>query len=353
MKKIVLSIILFSALKGVSQLGGSRSYRFLDVPMTARAAGLGGNSMSIWGDDINLIYSNPALLNPSMSKQIALNYCNYVGDLNFGYLAYAHALKNDQGTLAASMQFFNYGKFQGYDEFGQKTTDFNANDYSINLNYAQHMADSMFNIGISLKTIISQYDIYQSIGNAVDFGITYRTKKNLVVSILAKNIGYMWKSYSNTSSTSEPLPADVQLGLSYKVSKAPFRIFVVYDNALRRNLKYINPLDTVGKSNPFSSSTAKNDSSGWQKFIKKTGSRTDNFMRHFTFGTEILLTKNFNLRIAYNYRRQKEMALPDRRGANGLSFGFSLKIKRFGLSYSFTKMSFPGNSNVFGITTTL
>ena len=76
-------------------------------------------------------------------------------------------------------------------------------------------------------------------------------------------------------------------------------------------------------------------------------------MQHFTFGTEILLTKNFNLRIAYNYRRQQEFSLPDRRGANGLSFGFGIKVKRFGLSYSFSKMAFPGNSSVFGISTSL
>jgi hypothetical protein len=59
------------------------------------------------------------------------------------------------------------------------------------------------------------------------------------------------------------------------------------------------------------------------------------------------------LRIAYNYRRQKEFSLPDRRGANGLSLGFGLKVKRFGLSYSFSKMAFPGNSSVFGISTSL
>lgn len=62
--------------------------------MTARAASLGGNNMSIWGDDINLLYSNPSLLNRSMSNQLALNYSNYVGDLKFGYLAYAKDLKN-------------------------------------------------------------------------------------------------------------------------------------------------------------------------------------------------------------------------------------------------------------------
>ncbi len=353
MKKVFVLITVLASLKHSAQIGGTRSYRFLDVPMTARAAGLGGSSMSIWGDDINLIYSNPGLLNPSMSGQLAMNYCNYVSDLNFGYLAYARSLKQ-HGTVAASMQFYDYGKFVGYDEYGQKTADFKANDYSLNLNYAKPMADSMFNIGISLKTIISQYDIYQSYGNAIDFGITYHNKKNFTLSIVAKNIGYMWKNYSSTNSKSEPLPRNLQLGISYKVPKAPFRVFVIYDNALTWNLRYINPVDTAGKSNPFSSSSAsRKDSTGWKKFWVRTGSRLDNVMRHVVFGTEIVVSKNFSLRIAYNYRRQREMTLPDRRGVNGLSFGFSLKVKRFGLSYSFAKMAFPGNYHLFGITASL
>lgn len=316
--------------------------------MTALSAALGGNNMSIWGDDVNLIYSNPALLNPSMSKQIALNYSNYVSDLNFGYLAYAHDLKQF-GTVAASMQFYNYGKFQGYDELGQKTTDFSANDYCINLNYAKPMADSLFNIGIALKTIISQYDIYQSVGNAFDFGITYHPNNNFVASILVKNVGYMWKSYS-ASGLKESLPRNMQLGVSYKIPKAPFKVFLIYDNALDWNLKYTNVLDTINKSSPFGNTTSTEDSTGWQRFKEKSGNRVDNFMRHIIFGTEISLTKNFNLRVGYNYRRQKEMAVTERRGVNGLSLGFGFKIKRFGISYAFTKMAFPGNSSVLGLT---
>jgi hypothetical protein len=73
-------------------------------------------------------------------------------------------------------------------------------------------------------------------------------------------------------------------------------------------------------------------------------------MRHLTVGTEIVLTKNFNLRIAYNYRRQREMTLPDKRGASAISFGFNLKIKSFGFAYSFAKMSVPGNSHLIGLT---
>lgn len=351
MKKLVIITIICFVSNVYSQIGGTNSYRFLDIPMTARAASVGGSNMSIWGDDINLIYSNPALLNASMTKQIALNYSNYVSDVNFGYIAYAHHFKK-YGNVAGSIQFYDYGKFVGYDEYGQKTNDFKANDYSLNLNYAKPFQDSAFNVGVALKTIISQYEIYKSYASAIDFGITYH-KKNLVVSILAKNVGVVWKQYTKTQTQNQTLPQNVQLGLSYKVSKAPFRLFIVYDQLLKWNLKYISPIDTAGKSNPFNATNSKVDSTKFQKFSERFGNRSDNFMRHITLGTEILLTKNFNLRIAYNYRRQREMTLTDRRGVNGLSLGFGFKVKRFGFAYSFSKMAFPGNSSIFGITATI
>ncbi len=352
MKKLTYIILFFVSFQYSAQIGGTKNFRFLDIPMTARSAALGGGNLSIWDDDINLIYNNPSLLNSQMTKKVALNYGNYVSDLKYGYLAYAHHLKQ-YGNVAGSIQFYDYGKFVGYDEFGQQTTNFKAGDYSINLTYAKPFKDSSFNVGVSLKTILSQYDIYKSYASAIDFGITYHTKKNLTISILAKNVGVVYKNYSQNQT--QVLPRNLQLGLSYKAPKAPFRLVLGFDLINIWNLKYISPIDTTGKSNPFSSSTsAQNaDSSGWKKFSNRFGNRADNFMRHVTVGTEILLTKNFNLRIAYNYRRQKELTLPERRGANGLSLGFGLKIKRFAFAYSFTKMAFPGNSSIFSITASI
>ena len=349
MKKLVIFLI-FIGFFANAQIGGSKSFRFLEIPMTARAASLGGNNMSIWGDDINLLYSNPSLLNPSMSNQLALNYSNYVGDLKFGYLAYAKSLKK-YGTLAGSIQFYDYGTFSGYNELGQKTADFKANDYSLNLNYAKPLADSLFNIGISIKTIISQYDIYKSYANAIDFGVTYRFRKDVIFSLLVKNVGVIWKSYTNN--VNDNLPQTVQLGASFKPSKAPFRLFAVYDQLLKWKINYVSPIDTANKSSVFNNSQQPVNLTSWEKFKVNSSDYFNNFMQHFTFGTEVLLTKNFNLRIAYNYRRQQEFSLPDRRGINGLSLGFGIKVKRFGLSYSFSKMAFPGNSSVFGISTSL
>jgi hypothetical protein len=345
-KKLTLFILVFLTARVNCQIGGSTSYRFLNLPMTTRAAALGGSNMSIWGDDINLIHSNPSLLNPGMSRQFAFNYSGHAG-MNFFYFAQAYNIKS-AGTAAISFQSFNYGQFTGYDELGNNTGDFTAGDYAINLNYAKPIADSMFNIGLALKTIISQYDGYHSYGNVLDFGITYRSKNDFVMSLLVKNAGFIWKHYSGNEK--EALPNTVQLGLSKKVEKAPFRIFLVYDQLLKWNLGYRSPIDTGSRAGSFTTQELQKDSTRWQKFSERAGSRFDNFAKHVTFGTELLITKNFNLRVAYNYRRQSEMALTERRGINGLSLGFGIGVKRLAFSYAFTKLAFPANSHIIGLT---
>ena len=332
-----------------AQIGGSSHFQFLNIPMTGRAAGIGGNSMSVWGNDINLIHSNPALLNKSMHRQAALNYCNYVSNMNFGYLAYGHHFEK-AGMFAASMNFFDYGKFKGYDELGNETNSFRANDYSLNLNYAFHLPeDTSFNIGVGLKTIYSQYEAFSAFANAIDFGATYHTRKNFVVSLVAKNVGVVWKNFTTTPGAEMSLPQTVQVGISKKLNKAPIRLIAVYDNLLKWNLRYISPVDTAGQSNPFSTEEP-HDSTRFQKFYNRLGKNTDNFFRHMIFGADILLSKNFTAMVGFNYRRQREFGLPERRGASGLSFGFNLKIKKLNFTYSYNQMAVGGGSSILGIT---
>ncbi len=318
--------------------------------MTSRAAGVGGNNMSVWGNDINLINSNPSLLNKNMSNQATMNYCNYVSNMNFGYLAYAKNFEK-VGIFAASLGFLDYGKFKGYDELGNETRSFRAGDYCLTLNYAWHLPeDTNFNIGIGVKNILSQYEAYKAFATAVDFGGTYHTKKDFVVSIVAKNIGHVWKDLTTTPGQQMTLPKTVQFGLSKKLKKAPIRLLIVYDNLLKWNLKYVSPIDTAGQSNPFDTGKAPTDSTKFQKFYAKFGSNVDNFMRHLSFGTELLFSKNFTVMVGFNYRRQREFSLPERRGANGLCFGFNFKVKKLQFSYSYNQMAFAGGSSIFGLT---
>ena len=350
MKKLITYLFIITNTAVFAQLGGTKVFSFLDLPIPARSNALGGATMAIWDRDVNLGYSNPALLNPSSSKQLAFNYVNYVADLSYGNFMYAHQLKK-YGTLGIGLQYFNYGKFDGRDEYDKQTGTFKAADYSLNLSFAKTLdKDSTLSLGVALKTIYSHYDIYSSYGSVVDVGLTYHNKKQFTVSLLAKNYGKQWKPYFE-SGPKENLPTDVQLGFSKKIPKAPFRVIFQYDQLLKWDLTYVNPQDQSSTIDPFTNKPiVKTDKQIRNDKIK---SGLDKFGRHLIIGTEILLGKNFTIRVAYNFRKGKEMALPDVKKANGLSLGAGIKIYKFHFDYAFSKYALTGNSHTIGITTNL
>ncbi len=351
MIKIITYIFLVTLTTDVfPQIGGTKTFSFLDLPVPARSNALGGASIAIWDKDVNLGYSNPALFNLGVSNQLSFNYVNYVSDINYGNFLYARQLQK-HGVFSAGLQYFSYGKFDGRDEYNIETGTFKAADYSLNLAYAKTLnKDSSISLGVCLKTIYSHYETYNSFGNAIDVGLTYHSKKQLVLSVLAKNYGKQWKSYSENS-VKEQLPTDIQLGFSKKISKAPFRIICQYDQLLKWDLTYINPLDESNNIDPFTNKPIVKTTKQIRNDKIKSG--LDKFGRHLTIGTEIILGKNFLLRLAYNFKKGKEMSLSDVKKANGLSLGFGLKINKFYIDYAYSKYALSGNSNTIGITTNL
>ena len=348
MKKIISYIFIFATSVLVAQIGGTKAFSFLNLPVPARSSGLGGASMAIWDKDVNLGYSNPALLNPSCSKQLSFNYVNFVSDLSYGNFLYAHQFKK-YGTFGAGLQYFDYGKFQGRDEYDVETEKFKAADYSLNLAFAKTInKDSTLSLGIALKTIYSYYDIYSSFGNAIDVGLTYHNKKQLTISLLAKNYGRQWKSFSE-SGPKEVLPSNVQIGFSKKIPKAPFRVIVQYDQLLKWDLTYSDPQNASSSIDPFTNKPIVKTSKEIRNEKIKSG--LDKFGRHLIFGTEVLVGKNFTLRLAYNYKNGKEVALSDVKKVNGLSLGFGFKVYKFHIDYAYSKYALTGNSNTIGITT--
>ncbi|MFO0477152.1 MAG: type IX secretion system protein PorQ [Bacteroidota bacterium] len=348
MKKPLLYIFITSFTSLFAQIGGTKVFRFLDLQVPARSSALGGATNAIWDNDVNLSYNNPALLNKLMSKQLAFNYVNYVADLNYGNFMYAHQIKN-HFTLGAGIQYFNYGKIDGRDEFDKKTGTIKASDYALNLSIAKPLnEDSSLSIGATLKTIYSYYDSYYSFGNAVDIGLTYHSKKNLTITILAKNYGTQWRTYTGNGEK-EKLPSNFQIGISKKISKAPFRLILLYDQLFKWDLTYADPNAISKDIDQFTKKPIVKSKSQIRNEKIKNG--FDKFIRHFVIGTEIVFTKNFNIRIAYNFKTSKEMSLPDKRSLNGLSVGFGLKINKFHLSYGYFKQAVAGNSHTIGITT--
>lgn len=320
-----------------AQIGGNSTYDFLNIPVSARVAALGGNVICVKDDDVNLSLQNPSLLNSSMNNQLAMNYVNYLAGTNFGNVIYCKDY-DSIGTFSVGMQFFNYGKFIEADPNGNITGQFEAGEYSLNLGYSRQL-DSNFSVGANLKTIYSSLANYTSFGSAIDLGATYNNvQKRYTIAAVIQNMGIEWKPY--VKGDREPLPFEMQMGISKKLKHAPFRFSIIAQHLQKWDLTYADSVTT----NPLTQDTVKKNKA--QVF-------GDKLMRHVVIGTEFLITKNFNLRAGFDYERRAELEAAARPGMAGFSFGFGLRIFKFQLSYGRAVYNIAGGTNQFSISTNM
>lgn len=321
-----------------AQLGGNNTFEFLNLPISARVAALGGNVISARDNDLNVSITNPALLTDSMSNNVALSYVNYFADVNYYYAAYAKSLKQN-GMVSGGIQYLDYGSFTRADEMGNKEGTFGAKDMSINLSYANSIFDTNLFVGATLKTIYSQMDTYYSWGSAVDLGAVYvRPAKKFAIAYVVKNVGRQWKPY--TEGNYEKLPFEMQIGFTKQPKHIPFRLSVTYENLEKWDLTYVDPNNPTPTKDPLTGKPIK---------VNKYKTFGDKLMRHVVIGGEFLLTKSFFLRGGFNYQRRKELKIPERRGMAGFSFGFGLRIYKFHVSYARSIYHLAGASNNFSI----
>jgi len=340
MRIALLSLLVLFSASASAQVGGNSTYEFLNMVPSARQASMGGNQIAVKDNDLNLAIFNPALLTEEMDNHLSLSYINYVGDINYGYASYAKHF-DSVGTFSANLLFLDYGTFSGRDETGLATGDFGASDYSLNFGYGRQL-DSLFSVGATLKFIYSNYEIYNSFGVAVDLGATYHNeKRGITASALMKNTGVQVSTY--TPDTREPLPFELQVGVTKKLKHAPLRLGLMIENLQKWDLTYESPLDQPDEIDPLTGETIDNGGAGFGEKL----------LRHFVVNTELLLSDNFFIGVGFNYRRHQELKLENKPGLVGSSIGFGLRIKRFQLSYARASLHRAGASNHFTITTRL
>lgn len=332
------SVLLLGYLRVSAQVGGNNTYEFLNLANPARVVALGGTLISVKDNDINLSFQNPSLLDSTMHNSLSISYIDYFADIQYGYAAYSRTFKN-VGSFSAGLQYVDYGDFTSADVTGVITGQFTAAEYALNLAYSRPI-DTVFSVGGTLKTIYSTLGEYASVGNALDLGAVYNNKKRLIsAGLVIKNLGRQWTKYNDVR---EPLPFEIQLGFSKKINHAPFRINFTAIHLEKWDLTYTDP--SISTVDPITGETI--EDSKFSKFADKLG-------RHIVFGGEILLSKNFHLRVGYNFQRRQELKLETRSGIAGFSFGFGLKINRFQLSYGYARYHMAGGPNHFTISTNL
>jgi hypothetical protein len=332
-KLLIINILSFYTISLSGQVGGVGTYKFLTLTNSARTAALGTKNISLNDGDLNLAIQNPALLTPVMDKNIALNYINYFAGIGFGYSAYAFNV-DSVGTFSVGAQYVDYGSFKGADIAGTRTGTFYAKDFAANLSYSRAI-DSSFRLGVTLKPVFSSYERYSSYGLVADFGATYTADEGrLCVAAVVYNVGSQFKAYTNGNY--EKMPLEILVGVSKRLTHAPFRISITAHNLQQYDMLY-------DKNEDLSSSTPSTEK---QSKLEKFG---DNFFRHIIGAVEFLPTKSFYISGAYNFQRKKEMALENAPGMVGFSFGAGLRLKRFSLSYGRAVYHAAGGSNHFSL----
>lgn len=306
MKRLVVIISAALTAIGVFAQDSQTAYNFLRLPVSAHAAALGGDNITIIDDDASLIFSNPALLTSVSDKTIALNYMNYMKGANTASASFNRTVGN-KASWAVSGQFLDYGKIKEVDAENHQTGEFSARDISV-AGYFSYLLTNRIAGGISAKFVSSSIAGYNSFAMGVDLGINYYDPdREWSISAVAKNLGGQLKAFDDEF---ERMPIDFQLGVSKQFTGLPFRI-----------------------------SATLTDLGHWNY----------EFIRHLNAGIDLTLSDQFWIGAGYNFRRVKEMEIyngsedASSHGA-GLSFGAGMTLERFKLHVAYGKYHVSSSS---------
>ena len=308
-----------------AQLGGSRAFEYLNLPNNARLSALGGTNITSGWNDPGQITSNPALLNDSIRNQLVVSRLGYFADITNTSLTFVPDI-NKYGSWAFQLDYLNYGDIQSFDEQGFLNGDLSINEYAFTVSNSQVFGP--FSVGASFKLAVSDLASFQASALLFDLGGTFRhPERDLTVGFVIKHLGFLISDY--TDENNSQLPTDIQLGLSHKPEDMPFRFSLTARNLVRSDVTFFDP-----------STNALFGQDGEPGF-------GEGVFRRLIFGTELLISPNFQLRVGYNHLLRQELRLENVSGGAGFSFGLMFKVKRFEFAYSRALYHTAGGSNTF------
>lgn len=321
MKKIAtLSVLLYTVC--VSAQEGTKIYPFLNLPVSARQAAMGGDAVSVRDYDVGFAAVNPGLMNIEQDEMISLNYSSYLADSKYGTLSYVRDL-NEAHLFGLNIRYMDYGNMPRTDESAEINGNFGAMDASIGLSYA-YQFDEDWTVAGSASFITSKIDTYTSMAVIGSAGITYHNKlSNETLALVFRNFGYQFKTYNGLR---EDVAFRVDLGYTKILDEFPLAFTITAHDLQQFNISqdYNNNGQEIS----------------WQRKL----------LDHLSVGAELFPQQAFNIRFGYNVKRGNELAVLDQRSFTGLSAGFGIKISAFRFDYAHVRYHNAANMNMFGLT---
>ena len=307
MKKLIFLAFLVGFTAHISAQESQTGYNFLRLPVSAHAAALGGDNITIIEDDASLMFHNPALLGSVSDKTINLNYMNYMQGANTASASFAKVM-GSKATIGIMAQFMNYGKMKEVDENNVITGEFSAKDISVAGALSYQLGRNIVG-GITARFINSYIGDYSSLAMAVDLGANYYDPEHeWSISAVVKNLGGELDAFDQEYTK---LPIDLQLGISKRLVGSPLRLSATLVDLNHTSYKFLN---------------------------------------HLVVGADVILSPQIYLAAGYCFRRADEMkivATGEEKGSShgaGLSFGGGVQLERFKLNAAYGKYHVSSHS---------
>lgn len=290
-------------------------YNFLRLPVSAHAAALGGDNITVIEDDPSLMFGNPALLSSVSDKSINFDFMTYMEGSIMAAASYNRIVK-EKASWAVMAQMMSYGSMKQTDENNIQTGEFSAKDIMLGGVFSYMLGENIVG-GVSAKMIASYIGDYSSYAVGVDLGLNYYNPDyEWSVSLVAKNLGGQIKAYDDDY---ERMPLDVQAGVSKRFGTLPFRVSATFVDLTHWDYRFIN---------------------------------------HLVAGVDILFSDRIYVAAGYNFRRADEMKIADgsedesSHGA-GLSLGAGLQMERFKVQIGYGKYHVSSGSLLVNVTYSL
>ena len=305
MKKAILTTMAALATTALSAQESQTAYNFLRLPVSAHAAAVGGDNVTIVEDDAALMFSNPALLSSVSDKTIGLNVMTYMAGATTASATFNRTV-GERASWAVSGQYMNYGKMRHTDANNNQLGEFSASDIGV-AGYFSYMLNDRFAGGITAKFLTSHIGDYNSIGAGIDLGLNYYDPEHdWSLSIVAKNLGGQLKAYDDEY---DPMPIDIQIGASKRLAHTPLRVSATLVDLTNWNYRFFN---------------------------------------HLVLGVDASISQNFWLGLGYNFRRADEMEINTTEGGSthlaGFSVGAGLSLNRFKVNLAYGKYHVSSSS---------
>jgi len=204
---LTLSVLPFPAQAGA----GTDSATFLDIPVGAAPAALGGAYTALANDAYAPTW-NPAGLGFVDSTQIAGQHLSYLDSIDYEYLSAVHPFSKGH-ALGASVQYLGSGDTAGTDNRGDSIGDFSTHYAAFSLAYGQRVGDRL-SLGLTGKMIDAKISDVSATAYAGDAGAMYHLSHQWTLAAAVDNAGTKM-TFLNDGGR---LPLAYKAGLAYTPS---------------------------------------------------------------------------------------------------------------------------------------